>query len=176
MAKGQCAVEGCVKDAFGRGWCAMHYYRWLKHGDLHYERVYTSAPRKTCSIDGCSRLVTGRGWCATHYYYWRTYGTVDHTPYRTPEQRFWEKVDQSGNCWLWTAGCDRDGYGVFRHESRQWRAPRVAWTLTHGDIPEGMVVMHACDNPPCVNPAHLSIGTYQDNARDAVRKGRRSKR
>lgn len=154
----------------------MHYYRQLKHGDLNYERVYTRAERKICSVENCTRLVTGRGWCANHYYYWRTHGTVDHIPHGRPEDRFWAKVDRSGDCWMWTAGRDRNGYGVFRHEARQWRAPRVAWTFTYGDIPAGLVVMHSCDNPPCVNPAHLSLGTSGDNARDAARKGRMGKR
>lgn len=88
--------------------------------------------------------------------------------------RFWEKVDQRGpdECWLWTAGCFTDGYGSFRLGGRSLRAHRVSYEVSTGPIPEGLVVMHSCDTPLCVNPAHLSVGTVGDNSRDMVSKKR----
>ena len=93
---------------------------------------------------------------------------------KTLAQRFWEKVDVKGkdDCWMWNAYVDSDGYGQFRYYDRQQKAHRSAWILTHGEIPEGMFVCHHCDTPSCVNPAHLFIGTHQDNVDDQYNKGR----
>jgi len=89
------------------------------------------------------------------------------------EERFWAKVDRTDDCWLWTACRTTHGYGQFRPErSRGAQAHRVAWELTNGPIPAGMLVLHRCDNPPCVNPAHLFLGTQSDNMRDMYAKGR----
>ena len=94
-------------------------------------------------------------------------------------QRFWAKVEKTDGCWLWQAGRDRDGYGVFgvKTESRwvQVRAHRLAYEMTLGSVPEGMWVLHRCDNPPCVNPEHLFLGTVRDNVDDSVRKGRHTR-
>lgn len=75
-------------------------------------------------------------------------------------------------CWLWGGSTTEGGYGRFRYNGKSCRAHRVAWELTNGPIPTGMEVMHSCDNPPCVNPRHLSLGTVKDNAEDRCRKGR----
>ena len=92
--------------------------------------------------------------------------------------RFWPKVDKSGgpsSCWLWTAGVvGGTGYGKIQDTrgGRYLRAHRVSWELAHGPIPDGMRVLHRCDNPPCVNPAHLFLGTDADNQHDMRAKGR----
>lgn len=94
----------------------------------------------------------------------------------TMAERFWIKVaiGDPDECWEWTRGCDDWGYGVFRvamNRSPQ-KASRVAYWLTKGDIPEGLLVLHQCDNPPCCNPKHLFLGTHKDNCDDKMRKGR----
>lgn len=95
---------------------------------------------------------------------------------KTLEERFWEKVDNASRdgCWRWTSAIGSRGYGVFwvGGRKRSAFAHRTAYEMTHGPIPEGMVVMHSCDNPWCVNPAHLSVGSKKDNSQDALRKGR----
>lgn len=87
--------------------------------------------------------------------------------------RFWSKVDKSGDCWEWTACRTRAGYGQFKSDGRLHRAHRLAWALTNGPIPEGKHVLHRCDNPGCVNPDHLFLGSHQDNMDDMSNKGRR---
>ena len=92
----------------------------------------------------------------------------------SPEDRFWAKVRKGGpdDCWLWTAGTDKDGYGRFMWNMRNPRSHRVAYELLVGPIPEGLYACHTCDNPPCCNPAHIFLGTQLDNIRDAASKGR----
>lgn len=89
-----------------------------------------------------------------------------------PEGRFWPKVEKTPTCWLWTAGTDGWGYGVFRVYARPMKAHRFAYELEVGPIPEGHIVCHACDVPACVRPDHLFLGTNADNNRDMREKGR----
>jgi hypothetical protein len=89
------------------------------------------------------------------------------------EERLWSRaVKQPNGCWEFSGNRHVQGYGVIRHEGRSRRAHRVAYELAHGPIPERMVVMHSCDNPPCINPEHLSVGTVAENNRDRQNKGR----
>lgn len=94
------------------------------------------------------------------------------------EERFWAKVNKTESCWLWTGFLDKDGYGFIRQggaKGKMVRAHRFSWELTNGKIEEGMKVLHNCpggDNPSCVNPNHLFLGTQQDNIADMVIKGR----
>lgn len=91
----------------------------------------------------------------------------------TPESRFWSHVKKSEGCWIWTAGTNRGGYGKFSvHHEDGTTAHRFSWELHNGSIPDGLMVLHSCDNPPCVRPDHLFIGTHMDNCEDAVKKGR----
>lgn len=83
-------------------------------------------------------------------------------------ERFWARVDKSGCCWVWTGSCNNKGYGRFDGEY----AHRFSWRLLSGPIPDGLNVLHRCDNPPCVRPDHLFLGTVSDNARDMWAKGR----
>lgn len=87
-------------------------------------------------------------------------------------KRFWAKVDKSGDCWEWTAFRDGFGYGQISVDGKKVGAHRLVYEMEVGPIPADMCVLHYCDNPPCVNPKHLFIGTRSDNARDRELKGR----
>lgn len=89
---------------------------------------------------------------------------------------FWEKVQKTDTCWIWTASKRYKGYGAFCWKDGttylNGRAHRFAYQLLVGPIPDGMFVLHKCDVPACVNPEHLFLGTNQDNVDDMMRKGR----
>jgi hypothetical protein len=94
-------------------------------------------------------------------------------PYRPVEERFWEKVDRSGGCWEWTGATVR-GYGCLRTKGKTEYAHRLVLELGGVDT-EGWKVCHHCDNPLCVRPLHLFLGTDADNADDMKSKGRQRK-
>ncbi len=93
-------------------------------------------------------------------------------------EKFYGKyvVDDSTGCWNWARGSFRAGYGAIAHGKRTLKAHRVSYELHVGPIPAGMLVCHKCDNPRCVNPDHLFLGTVRDNALDMVSKGRAARR
>ncbi len=90
-------------------------------------------------------------------------------------KRFWAKVDKSSDCWVWTASLDDKGYGQLGVDKRPLRAHRISYRIQHGEIPDGLHVLHHCDNPPCVRPDHLFLGTHADNMADMCKKGRHYK-
>lgn len=98
---------------------------------------------------------------------------------RSTDERFYKKVEQppySAACWLWLASRNPDGYGHFFYNDSIVAAHRVSWMMHRGEIPAGLNVLHKCDNPKCVNPAHLFLGTHQDNADDKMKKGRHTEK
>jgi len=90
-------------------------------------------------------------------------------------KRFWRKVNVgTGNkCWEWDAGKTGWGYGSFRYRGKIFPSHRISWSLYfEEDIPCEKIILHTCDNPGCVNPNHLRVGTHKDNVKDRVAKGR----
>lgn len=90
------------------------------------------------------------------------------------EGRFWSRVDRRGEdeCWPWLGYTVKGGRGILSVSNKTMTAPRFSFHLHYGAIPEGQFACHACDNPSCVNPAHLWLGTASDNMADMLAKGR----
>ena len=89
----------------------------------------------------------------------------------TSEERFWKYVDKK-YCWNWTGYCNNDGYGKIRIKDKMISTHRFSWELHNNKIPKDLCVLHKCDNPRCVKPSHLFLGTHQDNSDDKINKNR----
>lgn len=126
----------------------------------------------TCSVEGCTRqvIVKSRGWCDTHYCRWKRHGTLERTDAKsdTADGRLnrhgWVVVETG--CWEWSGYRDQDGYGRVTWNDSAVPSHRLAYETWVGPIPEGLFILHSCDNPPCINPDHLSPGTAKENAQD----------
>jgi hypothetical protein len=135
---------------------------------------------RTCTFPGCGEPYYCRDYCSRHYKRFQSRGFTGVGPDRpTTAERFWQKVDKTSSpsgCWLWTGEKNNQGYGRFDlwENRRRYRrfAHRFVLELEGVELRRGDVVMHGCDNPPCCNPDHLSVGTQTDNMRDAMAKGR----
>ena len=132
-----------------------------------------------CKVKGCERASLTRGWCSAHYS--RVIRNGDdgaEIPLLgvalTPQQRLDAKstIVPFCGCQLWFGASVPSGYGVSHYEGRQQYAHRVAWQLKHGPIPDGLLVLHVCDMPACINVNHLFLGTDADNMADKMAKGR----
>lgn len=100
-----------------------------------------------------------------------------HQRFKTFQERFWEKVwaCKKSSCWEWTGSTNGGRYGKIKRAGKEISAHRASWEIHFGKIPADIHVCHACDNPLCVNPAHLFLGTCADNHLDKVSKGRQSR-
>lgn len=140
-----------------------------------------------CCIKECEAKVDKHGMCGKHWYRMKNYGNptlvaIKQLHGMTPEERFWARVNKTDSCWLWIGGKtksrSKEEYGVITfhapngQKKKHAMAHRYSWEIHNGPIPEGMLVCHKCDNPPCVNPDHLFLGTILDNNIDKLEKGR----
>jgi DNA-binding transcriptional regulator YiaG len=139
-----------------------------------------------CAVDSCEGKHYGRGWCKYHYQRSYLSGALEERP-RSMVQRgasMDERLRSSGwnvtssGCWEWSGSRNHAGYGQIAGgrtaagKPRPLLAHRAAYSIWVGEIPDGLVVRHKCDNPPCINPDHLEVGTLADNSRDAVKRMR----
>lgn len=128
-----------------------------------------------CSVSGCEKATLARGLCSKHYNRLIRHGSEDivlNTKGMTLNKKLEFYTNKTGGCWYWFGDKNHCGYGTIRYGGRMAMAHRLAWINRFGDIPDGMLVLHKCDNRKCVNPEHLFIGTQEDNMKDMKSKGR----
>lgn len=142
-------------------------------------QVERAGRRRECIGSGSPRLL----WRLVEGIDWRPEAVEEYHRKPTEQERFWSNVDKNGPtkphmptpCWIWTAGRHDFGYGHFYRKGAAFGtgAHRVSWEYATGQPPpRGLHVLHHCDNPPCVRPEHLYVGTDRDNRMDALRRGR----
>jgi DNA-binding transcriptional regulator YiaG len=132
---------------------------------------------KSCIVKGCTAAYYAKDFCEKHWARWRKHGSPadsDRT-HALPEVRFWRHVTKGSatECWPFRRKGKYARFQIGGKGSAHVSAHRYSYQLAHGEIPCGMIVMHKCDNPKCVNPAHLTVGTYRDNTHDMIEKGRK---
>jgi hypothetical protein len=133
-----------------------------------------------CIIESCNRSPRSNGMCNMHYERKRSYGKTSFS--EREMNNFLDKetfhmnysVDPQTGCWNWIR-FKYKGYGEFNHKRKKYRAHRFSYELFKEKIPDGMIACHSCDNPACVNPDHIFLGTHSDNNRDMVNKNRNAK-
>lgn len=141
---------------------------------MQYPARSPRVKREVCEAPECSGKHFSAGFCAKHYMRLRRHGNLEgKVPQAPAEERFWRHVDKSGECWNWKGALGRGGYGQFAPTATTHAlAHRYSYELHVGPIPAGHVICHRCDNPGCVRPDHLFLGTQLDNVRDMFSKGR----
>ncbi len=132
---------------------------------------------KQCSIDGCGKQAVAHDLCPMHYRRLKKYGD----PLAVKQQqnhglslidRLMARCSKSTGCWEWTGSSDVHGYGRLNIGNKPMLAHRTSWEVFRGLIPDGMYVLHRCDNPRCIRPEHLFLGDQQMNMDDKAAKKR----
>lgn len=181
MSKRICTFEGCGRPHEAKGLCNAHY-RQLQRRGYTFE-IGSVKPRRppsglACSFEGCDRPYEAGGFCRAHYSQFRATGGVWEIGANKRQGELtmgwilsWTR--EAGECREWSRSRNKDGYGELHARGRTRRVHRVMLELKLGrKLAAGECVRHTCDNPPCVNPDHLVVGTQRDNVQDAIARGR----
>ena len=133
-----------------------------------------------CSVTGCPNASNARGLCKSHYARLLRGKPLDApmrhkgVPLESLRQYLKERsIPGPNGCIDWAGSTRTDGYGQISVDRRRMGVHRLAFELDSGEIPPGLLILHSCDRPICINPAHLRVGTHAENTRDAIDRGRR---
>lgn len=173
----KCSIDNCIGIYKARGLCRTHYSRWLIHGD--YE-VNLRPKNKLCLINKCNGKHVAKGYCDKHYTRLRITGDPlkvkknNRPSFRTIEETFFDgvRINSDTECLNWIKHKSHFGHGRLHFGSKYYGAHRFSYEYFIGKIPNGLCVCHKCDNPSCVAPSHLFLGTKADNNKDCYQKGR----
>ena len=161
-----CAVDGCGKPHYSRGYCDPHYQRLKKHG-TPLGGVFYADNSGSCAVDGCTGKASARGFCKKHYRRWERSGSPHGTNSYDGEQEAWLRSHaefQSDECLVWPFFVNQNGYGVARRHGMNIGAHRFMCEIAHGEQPAPKLeTAHSCGNRPCVNPRHLRWATRSEN-------------
>lgn len=127
---------------------------------------------RTCEVDGCGATHSAKGLCRRHYYQQKNGWSPLATLGLSLHERIAHYVRPNGECCEWVGARNKAGYGVISVGNKRQLVTRTLWREVCGEIPEGLHVLHTCDNPACVRPLHLFLGTHKDNMDDRDNKGR----
>jgi len=171
MAKRICSIPDCDRTHRARGWCNWHYGKWRTHGHPLYGIV--------CMISDCTAPSLSRGWCTKHYNRWKRYGDplATKTIKGDTPARFASRLmvgappahrPDLGDCWLWTAAKNEDGYGIFKVDGAVTRSHIWSYVFHVGPVPDRLELDHLCRVRACANPWHLEPVTHAENVRRAT--------
>lgn len=172
-----CIVINCDKKVRSANLCIGHWHRLRRYGSAEGTLApRVKQPRLRCTVKDCTKIVHARGYCAKHYQRYMHTGNslkIRNSLGKTPEQRFWSKVNKDGSipvynpslgkCWEWLGASIQTGHGVFWLNQKNIGAHVFAYGQTKGKVPKSLELDHLCRNPPCVNPEHLEAVTPKVN-------------
>lgn len=162
-----CTFPECGRKVMARKLCQTHYKQKLAGKPL--TPLKSAAPTK-CSFKGCNVLARANNLCQSHYMQrWRGNDLTNVRRQSRPiEERFSDYVVFTESCWNWTGAIRNDGYGSFSLNGIKVMAHRFSWSHFNGNIPDGELIDHMCHNRACVNPEHLRLATYKQNAENRL--------
>jgi hypothetical protein len=169
-----CSIENCGNKYHAKGFCQKHYRKNKRLGD-----PLAKKEKQSCSIENCENKYAAKGFCQKHYNNNKNHGDPlagknSQNKAGTKEYIYENSEIDINNCWLWKRSKIK-GYGKSDFKGKTIKAHRLSYLTFVGEIPNNLHVLHNCDNPVCVNPKHLFLGTNQDNMNDKVNKNRQAK-
>lgn len=170
-----CKVDGCLSDYKCKGYCRKHYEQWFSTGDPISKRNCEKQNGK-CLIDDCEIKAISKGMCRKHFMrVWR-HGENKSSYKDVPAIERYKKrttYNQSTGCVEWNIPITKkQRYPILVINNKRVKVHRFSYEYFVGPIPDGMYVLHKCDNTICSNPDHLFLGTQKENVEDMIKKGR----